>query len=321
VRPFQNDPAGGCGQLPQRGCNARTGCETYDVRSPQSDTEITAELVSGLVAEQHPQLLGNVTFAAHGWDADIYRLGDEFAVRMPHRLGGVSSIANEQRWLPTLAPQLPVPVPVPVAIGRPGRRYPWPWSIVPWFVGEPADRVSADVRDSCAAELAQFLIALHVPAPPDAPSNAYRGVPLPAHDERVHGQLKALGSSASAAYPLWLDAISAQLPAARVWVHGDLHPGNALLRPDSRLAALIDFGDLCVGDPAVDLAAAWLFFTPGGREDFRRALDGVAKYDANAWRRARGWALVFSLGLIFESDGSDRMTGMGHTGLAAVLSN
>jgi aminoglycoside phosphotransferase (APT) family kinase protein len=190
---------------------------------------------------------------------------------------------------------------------------------VPWYAGATADGVAADVRDASAGELALALTALHRPAPEDAPVNTYRGGPLEPHDLRVRELLHRLGSSAAPALPVWANAVAAEPYEVRVWTHGDLHPGNVLLHPDGRLAALIDFGDLSGGDPAVDLAAAWLFFTPSGRASFRAAIDRHGEYDAQVWRRARGWAVAFSVQLIAESDGSERMTSLGRAGLAAAM--
>jgi aminoglycoside phosphotransferase (APT) family kinase protein len=44
-----------------------------------------------------------------------------------------------------------------------------------------------------------------------------------------------------------------------IWLHGDLHPFNLVVN-QGRLSAVIDFGDLCAGDPATDLAVAWMLF-------------------------------------------------------------
>jgi aminoglycoside phosphotransferase (APT) family kinase protein len=288
--------------------------------APESEVEITPELVSRLVSEQFPELAGAATLVAHGWDSDIYRLGDRLAVRLPRRADGVPLVVNEQRWLVELAPNLPVPVPAAVAVGKPAPGYPWPWTIVPWYDGEPADRVTAAARDSIATELALALTALHRPAAEGAPVNAYRGGPLGLRDSRVRDQLARIGPSGEAGRCVWADAVAAPPYDVRLWTHGDLHPGNVLLHPDGRLAALIDFGDMSGGDPAVDLAAAWLFFTPSGRTVFRKTVDRHGDYDAEVWRRARGWAVAFSIGLIAESDGSERMTSLGRAGLAAVTS-
>ncbi|MCU1422011.1 MAG: aminoglycoside phosphotransferase family protein [Microbacteriaceae bacterium] len=287
----------------------------------EQTVELTAAEVSRLVERQHPRFAAPVTLAARGWDSDTFRLGDRFAARLPRRAAGVPLVVNEQRWLVELAPTLPVAVPAAVAVGRASPEYPWAWSILPWFEGTTADRVDAAARDRCAAELADFLVALHRPAPPDAPRSHYRGIPLAGRDARVREHLALAGDEATAAQAVWADALRAPESTVATWAHGDLHPGNVVLGPAGNIAAVIDFGDFSAGDPAVDLAAAWLFFTPASRRLFRQRLDASGRYDAHTWRRARGWAVDFSLGLIAESDGSDRMTSLGRAGLAAIAAD
>ncbi|MGN6327000.1 aminoglycoside phosphotransferase family protein [Pseudolysinimonas sp.] len=287
--------------------------------APPSEVDITPELVAALLRTQHPDFAGEVRFVAHGWDNDIYRVGDRLAVRMPRRELAVPLVANEQRWLAELAPHLTVPVPVAVAAGAPGAGYPWPWSVLPWFDGDPADRLTPVERRALAEPLAEALLSLHRPAPPDAPVNPYRGVPLGQRDASVRERIAALDDdSRGAALQEWETASAAAPNAVPVWVHGDLHPGNVLVGPDREIAAIIDFGDMSGGDPAVDLAAAWLFFDPVGRDAFRARIDRTGR-DAALWRRARGWALAFALGLLHESDGSDRMVGLGRFGLRELL--
>ena len=75
-----------------------------------------------------------------------------------------------------------------------------------------------------------------------------------------------------------------------MWLHGDLQAGNLLVR-DGRLAAVIDFGALGVGDPAADLAPAWTLPGPRARAAFR----AHAAYDADTWARAAAWVLVPAL--------------------------
>ena len=74
------------------------------------------------------------------------------------------------------------------------------------------------------------------------------------------------------------------------WYHGDLAAEN-LLVAEGRLTALLDFGGLSVGDPAVDLVVAWEVLDPPAREVFRD-LVGV---DEATWLRGRAWALSLAL--------------------------
>lgn len=264
---------------------------------PSADLDITVADVDRLLATQHPSLRGPLTHIAHGWDNDVFRLGAHLAVRLPRRAAAAWLIEHEQRWLPELAPRLPVPVPVPVAVGRPDEQYPWAWSVVPWFEGRRGLDVAPGERDAFAGVLAAVLRALHVPAPSDAPRNPVRGVPLHTRDAVVRSRLAAAPElaatwAAGCAAPGWA--------GAGVWLHGDLHPGNIVVGPGPAPVALIDFGDMTAGDPASDLAVAWLAFTTAGRRVFEADL--ADRYDEADWTRARAWAVAYTTLLLDSPD-------------------
>lgn len=287
--------------------------------TPPADLDLTVELVDRLVRSQHPAFAGPLRLVTHGWDNDIYRLGSAHAVRLPRREVAAMLMRNEQRWLPGIAERMPVAVPTPVAVGHPNANYPWPWSIVEWFDGVPADELDVGARDAIAVDLAAAVDALHVPAPAQAPRNPYRGVPLAERDELVRRRLgeSALdGASIRGLETAWDAGLAAHPWTARpVWLHGDLHPANVVVGDDGRLQAIIDFGDLCAGDPASDLAAAWMCFGPGGRQVFRDRL----RYDQSTWVRARAWAASLALALHSGSDGSERMTAVADHTIEQVL--
>jgi aminoglycoside phosphotransferase (APT) family kinase protein len=114
---------------------------------PAAEVDVPAGLVRRLLAGQHPDLASlPVSFLANGWDNVLYRLGSRLLVRLPRRALGAEIIVNEQRWLPLLAPRLPLPVPAPERTGLPALGYPYSWSVVPFIPGIPAaDVLAADV--------------------------------------------------------------------------------------------------------------------------------------------------------------------------------
>src|SRR5262245_60720364 len=98
---------------------------------PAADVAIDRSLIQSLLREQHADLAQlPLTAVGEGWDNQLFRLGDELAVRMPRRAASAALIEHEQRWLPHLSERLPLPVPVPFRVGRPGCGFPWSWSIV-----------------------------------------------------------------------------------------------------------------------------------------------------------------------------------------------
>jgi aminoglycoside phosphotransferase (APT) family kinase protein len=186
----------------------------------------------------------------------------------------------EVRWLPVLAPALPVRVPEPLLLVEPDDAFPLPWAVYRWLDGEQAT--------SCtAAELAGLLHALWQldpsGAPEPGPANAWRGVPLARRDtEAVRRAVSAVDMldvwESALAAPGWTDAPR--------WLHGDLDARNLLTR-DGRLYAVLDWGCLGVGDPACDVAAAWKLLDARERDRFRVLLD----VDDATWERARGWVV------------------------------
>jgi aminoglycoside phosphotransferase (APT) family kinase protein len=267
---------------------------------------IDAGLVRRLVAAQFPQWgdLPVRPVPADGWDNRTYRLGDELTVRLPTAEYYAPAVEKEHRWLPVLAPSLPVPVPVPVALGEPGEGYPFPWAVRRWLDGETADRATVPDLPRFAREVAQFVLALQgVDAgggPAAGAHSFHRGAPPAHYDDEVRRSLAVLEGrvDTAAARQVWRAALASTWQREPVWFHGDVATGNLLVR-DGRLAAVIDFGTSGVGDPACDLVIAWTFFEGEGREAFR---DSVRQDDAT-WARARGWALWKALiGLAHDID-------------------
>ncbi len=260
------------------------------------------ELVRRLLRSQFPRWseLRIERVQSYGTDNAIYRLGPELSVRMPRIEWATRQIDKELRWLPELAPQLPLAVPVPLAKGEPGEGYPYTWCVSPWFGGEDATGgTHIDDLEEAAVRLGQFIAALHridaTAGPPAGKHNFYRGVPLAWRDEGVRKSIMEWeGELDTAALTRGWDAALAapEWEQPGVWLHGDLLPGN-IIATGGKLSAVIDFGCLGVGDPAVDLVAGWALFTGESRTAFRAAV-GV---DDATWARGRGWAIT-SVGVL-----------------------
>ncbi|WP_435240146.1 aminoglycoside phosphotransferase family protein [Streptomyces sp. YPW6] len=289
--------------------------------SAAAGIEITADLVRDLLREQHPDLAElPVREVAGGWDNQQWRLGDELAVRMPRTERAPELQRKECRWLPHLAPRLPIPVPRPVRVGKPSARFPKRWTVMTWVPGEPLDRTSISRADHAADTLADFLRALHVAAPAEAPGVVDRGAHPGAYtegfdrlirsvalgvraDEVRADEVRADGMRADEVRAVWDDAVAAPAwEGPPVWVHGDLHPANVVVSGGT-LSGVIDFGDLFAGDPAWDLAAAWVVLPEGAAAQF---FDAYAHADGATIRRARGLAALKSLFLMLMGHNGER---------------
>jgi aminoglycoside phosphotransferase (APT) family kinase protein len=271
------------------------------------ELEITAELVRDLLRDQHPDLADRpLALGARGWDNQLWRLGSDLAVRLPWATQSADALLRkEHAWLPVLAPRLPLPVPVPQRLGEPSARFPRPWIVTTWVPGEPADRAPATRGAEAADALAAFLTALHQPAPAGAPEGRGRGGALAElADDFARGLAAAAGRGLvpdpDAVRAVWDDAVAAPGWAGpALWLHGDLHPANVLTAAGA-FCGVIDFGDMCSGDPACDLAACWVLLPDGAAGRFHAAYRPAA--DAATLRRARGWAVRQALGGILIGD-------------------
>ncbi|MFC7265307.1 aminoglycoside phosphotransferase family protein [Streptomyces lutosisoli] len=266
---------------------------------------IDADLVRRLLAAQFPHWaeLPLSPVPLSGMDNATFRLGDDLSVRLPRYSHWAGQVEREHTWLPRLAPHLPLPVSEPLAKGEPGEGYPFPWSVYRWLEGETATTETLADPLRTAEQLAEFITALHQLDPTGGPgpeaSNAFRGVPMGderdslAAEARVRPKIAALKGmvDTDVVTEVWEAALAAPAwDAPPVWIHGDLATGN-LLAVEGRLSAVIDFGTLAVGDPAVDLLPAWKFLPAEARGVFRTAVG----LDDATWARGRGWALAGSL--------------------------
>jgi aminoglycoside phosphotransferase (APT) family kinase protein len=267
---------------------------TNDKAVHAQEVTTDAALARRLVATQFPHwaALPLARVQADSTDNDMSRLGPDMAVRLPRRAGAMTPMDNEQQWLPRLAPHLPLPVPLARAKGAPQDDYPYPWSVVTWIEGAPPPRQLND--RTFARDLGTFVTALHAldastgPAP--GAHNFWRGMPLAHFDATLRQRFEWLSdlTDIEEIVSEWQNAL--RLPAwsgSPVWIHGDLQRGNLLIR-DARLAGVIDWSALGVGDPAGDLSVAWNLLGPDARAEYRTAL----QVDDATWARGRAWALI-----------------------------
>ncbi|NUL43904.1 phosphotransferase [Cellulosimicrobium funkei] len=298
------------------------------------EPSVDPALVHALLSEQHPDL-AHLPLAepVRGWDNTMVRLGERLALRLPRHAQAETLLDREVAWLPRLASQLAarsaqsgtgdpalqtiparpavpafpaIPTPARTGVPRPG--YPFRCAVVPWVEGTPAVHVPREVRDAYAPSLAATLRGLHQPAPADAPASAFRGIDLAEIEDgfvrRWEAQAGDLGRERRDQLArVWRRAVeAAPYSGPRVWLHGDPHPNNTVLAgvgpwpgPKPGSPVLVDFGDLCAGDPASDVGSALLHFSPAGRDAFVTAYDAGRVPDPDLWARAQGWAVNYAL--------------------------
>ncbi|MFF1508002.1 aminoglycoside phosphotransferase family protein [Streptomyces sp. NPDC058326] len=258
---------------------------------------VDTALVERLVAGRFPEWAGLPVRAVDsaGTDNAMFRLGDDLVVRLPRVPYAARHVEKEQRWLPLLAPHLPLDVPVPAGRAGASAEFPLPWSVYRWLDGDDTYDVPLTDLAHAAVALGRFGAALRAVDASGGPAS-FRGGPVTAwEDGNLPGAVRELAADGAVDAELALASWEAvlrlpQWDGAPVWIHGDLLPGNLLGR-DGRLSAVIDFGGLGTGDPACDMMPAWTLLTAGTRPLFREA----AGADDATWARGRGWALAWGL--------------------------
>ncbi len=282
-----------------------------------------AELVRTILRNQQPQWAhGPITeISSTGTDHALYRLGDDAVARVPPGRSATRPIDTEFRWLPWLAERLPIEIPRPLARLEPTPLFPYQWSVHSWIDGECGTTAPID-RAFLAVDLARVLQALQglnpAGGPPSVEAYCWRGIPLQMQDastrEAIASSRRSIDVAAvTSAWETVLD--TPEWTGPPVWIHGDVAAGNLIFR-DGRLAALIDWACMAVGDPACELVVAWELLDESSRETLRAEL----AIDDATWERGRGWALSTAVGaLAYYEDSNPFMADQARRKLRSLL--
>lgn len=290
------------------------------------EVHIDASLARTLLSEQHPAFssLPLRRVEPGGTDNVVFRLGNDLALRLPLRPSAVSGVQKEIRWLPFLAPHLSLDVPDIVAVGTPTDGYPFPWAVMRWLPGDDAWAEPIGDGVEAAQTLGRFVTELREVSTAGAPAPGtegfVRGLPLVEWDADVRSSLAECTDllDVGRAGRMWQDALSAApYDGPPVWLHADLIPGNLLVR-HGRVTGVLDFGAMCIGDPAYDVTPAWHVLDHAGRAVFRRLLGA----DDATWRRARGIVVALAVFAIpYYHRTNPVMMRTARRGLAAAFSD
>ncbi|MFJ7915647.1 MULTISPECIES: aminoglycoside phosphotransferase family protein [unclassified Lysinibacillus] len=256
--------------------------------------KIDVDLVSKLINSQFPEWsnLEIKPVKKSGNDNKTFHLGNSMSVRLSSDEVYVPQVEKEQKWLPILAKYLSTPISEPLAKGEPSGDYPHPWSVNKWLDGEIVTIENIDDPNQFANELGGFLVELQSIDASEGPiageHNFYRGGDIVVYDDECRDAINnnVTTFNKHILEEIWELALTSKWAGEPVWVHGDIAPGNILIK-NGKLRAVIDFGILGVGDPSCDAAMAWTFFDDKSRKTFKNALN----FDEETWNRARGWAL------------------------------
>lgn len=254
--------------------------------------EITVQLVEELIQQQFPEWKELEVYPVEksGHDNRTFHLGNHMTVRLPSGSAYAAQIEKEAKWLPFLEKCLSLPISSPIAVGKPTEDYPFPWSVNHYIEGETVTSDNVDDKVHFAKQLSVFLRELQgirtEGAPEAGKHNFYRGASPDVYSEQVYEALEVHKNDLETEKfrVLWEQAISSKWEQRPIWIHGDVAPGNLLVKNGS-LCGVIDFGIMGIGDPACDYAMAWTYFDENSRPYFLQGLD------KETVDRARGWAL------------------------------
>jgi aminoglycoside phosphotransferase (APT) family kinase protein len=297
-----------------------------------ADSELSSEEGRRLIERQFPTLApARLEFFGVGWDNLAFLVNERFVFRFPRRRIAAGLIEREIRVLPHLAPHLSLPIPAPLFAGKPEAAYPYAFAGYPRIPGITTCQtdLSDAERARNAAPLARFLAQLHkIPVdeqtraegPGDDIERANIAKRAPHVQERLRAlapQLAGVDVDALLARLDWLAVIPprAEPPC---WVHGDLYARHLLLNDDRCLCGVIDWGDVHLGDPALDLSIAFSFLPPNARDTFRQVYGPI---DAATWDRAQFRAIHYGVVLVsYGADvGDDAIRAIGEYALRTAL--
>jgi aminoglycoside phosphotransferase (APT) family kinase protein len=258
------------------------------VTTPEWAAEVVvdAALARRLVGGQFPAFAdAPLELLSEGWDNTVWRSGG-WVFRFPRREVVVPGLRREIAVLPEL--ELPLAVPRPELIGEPAHGFPFPWFGARFLPGREPLGLSEAQRDRLGRPLGEFLRALHahhpgqgLPVDPIGRGDMAKRVPM------LREWLAELGEPAPE--EILAAALELPPPARGGLAHGDLHLRHLLVDEAGAPTAVIDWIDVCLGDPGIDLPLYWCLLTPAARDDFRAA------YPVTDDQRLRGRVLALFL--------------------------
>lgn len=287
---------------------------------------ITVETVRALVDGQFPDWRGLEIerVASDGTVNALFRIGQRLCARFPLEPGDVASVSQrlqaEAEAARTLAGRTRFSTPEPTALGVPGAGYPLPWSVQTWLPGTVATGEDPGDSEALALDFAEFITGVRAI---DTCGKEFggegRGGDLPSHDEWMDWCFEQSERLMDVPRLRQIWGVLRELPrhAADVMTHGDLIPGNVLVR-DRRLVGVIDVGGLGPADPALDLVCAWHLFD----EPARQALRGALHCDDIEWERGKAWAFQQAMGAVwYYVQSNPPMSAMGRRTLQRIVAD
>ncbi|AOH57291.1 hypothetical protein ABE28_023340 [Peribacillus muralis] len=275
---------------------------------------VSLELAGKLIRQQFPEIQWKeIKQLGEGFDNTVMQIDGEFVFRFPRRPLAVTLIQVENRLLPSIAGTLPLFIPEPIFFGKPSAIYPYPFAGYKMVRGQlPIEESFANKVES-AKRLASFLKSLHsfpldkarkAGVEPDGLRRldvAFRRKSLQEHA----ATLEKLGHMEQAhSVTCFVERLGdMEVPESSTLVHGDIHVRNVLLDEEGILAGILDWGDVHIGSPAIDIAFLYSYFPSNARQAFFEVYGDIDK-ETEQLARFRAIYMLVTL-LVYGIDRED----------------
>ena len=255
--------------------------------------ELEIHNIQSIISKQFPQYahLEIRKVEKSGHDNRTFHLGNDFSLRFPSSIEYSTQVLKEHRYCGKLKESISFQITEPIELGNPSDLFPFHFSINKWIEGESINSINIIDKCQLARDCARFLLELKQCDTNDGPlpgaHNFYRGGNLSIyHDETIHAIHQCVDFDQSQCLKIWDLGLNSNYMDSNSWIHGDFEKDNLLVK-NGKLYAVIDFGNMAVGDPACDYVMAWTYFDKASRTIFLKDLH----LDQSTINRAKAWAL------------------------------
>ena len=235
--------------------------------------EIDIVLAKKLIESQFQLSISHITLLDEGWDNTVFLVNHEWVFRFPHRPFGVSCMENEIAMLPFVAPHLSFQASIPFYTGKASELFPYPFCGYRLIQGKPLCDATVSLVDNpiFAKTLAKWLRELnHIPVSglDNTDSSELRWqFNVPHRIKRCYENLTqyekyflSAGFSASSLTDIIEKISEFKLHNTKQSIlHGDLYCRHVIVDEHLSPTGLIDFGDIFIGDPGIDLSIVSIF--------------------------------------------------------------
>jgi len=275
-----------------------------------ADINIDERIAATAIEEAFGLQVKDLSLLGEGWDNRVYRAEikkQTYVFRFCRRQSALDLVRREMRILPKIAPHLNLNIPNPTYSSQGCSAYPHAFyghAFVPGVTGCGLVLSLSEYRNA-AKVLGENLKKLHSLNIDDFKSKQDLLTPVFNRSDMPHctAMFEERRKAARAnfdlkPYDIFLDSVCAQAKSYKPdpenfrLIHGDLYARHLVFDENNKLTGIIDWGDSCLNDPAIDLGILYQFFPPETHIDFFEAYGDV---EPESLVLARFWGAYYAL--------------------------